>query len=319
MWKTIVRRILVLIPQLLVLSVLLFVLAANMPGDALTGLVDSEMDPLQIEKIREKHGLNDPMPVRYVRWIKNALKGDFGISMSYKLPVIEVIGDRIGNTLRLALLTLILSYLLAIPLGVISGRYSGSLADRTINTFTYFTMSVPTVVMGLVMMMIFVFILGWAPLGGSRAPGTAPGWETWKSMLYHMWLPAVSLAILSIVSSVSYLRTEIVDNKASDFATTAKSKGVPTSVIFNKHILRNSLIPMVSMIGGSISHLLGGSVLTERLFQYPGMGMLFVEAIERRDFSLVNAIVMIFAIMIVVGNLLADILLTIVDPRIRVR
>lgn len=320
MWKTIARRITIMIPQVFVLSMMLFLMAKAMPGDALTGLVDPSLDADALNAMREKLGLNNPWYVQYWDWITNAFQGDLGNSFKYKMPVTELIGQRLSNTLWLAVVTLILTYLIAIPMGIISGRYNDSWADRLISGYTYVGYAMPLFIFGLLMLWIFGFYFGWFPSGGSVAPGLTPGtFEYIVSKIYHLLLPALSMALIGVVSTVQYLRNEIIDTKQREFILTARAKGASESRVYNRHIFRNSLLPIAAFLGFEITGLIGGTVFIESIFAYPGMGQLFIQSIVGRDFSVVIAVALLFGIASIIGALLSDIILNIVDPRIRIK
>ncbi|KGA96527.1 peptide ABC transporter permease [Alkalihalobacillus alcalophilus ATCC 27647 = CGMCC 1.3604] len=320
MWTFTIRRILIMIPQLFVLSVVIFFLAKMMPGDALTGLIDPNIGPEAIERQRERLGLNNPWYVQYFDWITKALQGDLGQSFRFKLPVTELIEQRMWNSVWLSVVTLIFTYLIAIPLGVISGRYNDTIADRTITTYTYIGFAAPLFIFALVMLFIFGFKLQWFPTGGSVAPGLTPGtFDYFLSKLYHLMLPALSMALITTVSTVQYLRSEIIDIKHKEFILTARSKGASESRVYNRHIFRNSLLPIAAFFGYEITFLIGGSVFIENIFSYPGMGELFISSITQRDTSVVAALVLLFGIASILGALISDIILSIIDPRIRIK
>jgi len=320
MWKFTVRRIGIMIPQLLLLSLLVFILAKMMPGDALSGLIDPSITADAMEVMREKLGLNNPWHIQYMDWIKGVMVGDFGQSFRFKMPVTELIAQRMVNTFWLSLLTLVLTYLIAIPLGITSGRFNDTWADRLITGYTYVGFAAPLFIFALVMLWIFGFNLGWFPTGGSVAPGLTPGTlEYVLSKIRHMMLPALSMALIATVSTVQYLRSEIIDTKQKEFVVTARAKGASESRVYNNHILRNSLLPIAAFFGYEITGLIGGTVFVESIFSYPGMGLLFLESITLRDFSVATAVVIIFGVAAVLGALLSDIILSIVDPRIRIK
>lgn len=321
MWKTVVRRLLILIPQLIILSLFIFFIAQYMPGDALTGRIDPKTSPQRLEELRQMWGFYDPWYVKYFRWIGNALKGDLGISFAYKVPVSTIIMEKAGNTFWLGLLTVFLTYLIAIPLGILSGRYHDKPADRAITLYSYIALAMPTVIAGLFAIFIFSFNLGWFPFGGTvtAAAFKQGGLQYILSRLHHMILPAVTGAFVSTTAIIQFLRSEIVDYELSDFVTTARSKGVPQRVIYSKHIFRNAMIPVSSFMGYSIVGVLTGAILLERVFGYPGMGLLFIDSVLRRDFSVANALIILFAILIVVGTLLSDIIMHLVDPRLKIK
>ena len=320
MWKFSVRRMFVVIPQIILLSVIIFILAKMMPGDALSGLIDPNIDPATIEAKREALGLNNPWYVQYFDWIKNAVQGDLGQSFQFKMPVSEIIGQRLVNTVWLALLTLIITYLIAIPLGITSGRFNDTWGDRLITGYTYVGFGMPLFIFALVMLWIFGFKLGWFPSGGSVKPGLDPGsFEYIVSKFKHMLLPALSAALIATVGTVQYLRSEIIDIKQKDFIQTARAKGASESRVYNRHILRNSLLPIAAFFGYEITGLIGGSIFIENIFSYPGIGQLFLGSIQIRDYSVVTSCVLLFGIAAIVGSLLSDIILSIVDPRIRIK
>lgn len=319
MWKTIVRRLLLLIPQLLILSVLIFILAYFMPGDALSGKIDERTSAARIEELRQMHGFYDKPHVKYFRWIGNALKGDLGDSLNYKIPVLQLIGQRAGNTFWLGLCTTIMMYMIAIPFGILSGRFHDKPLDRGITLYTYISFALPTVIFALLNLFFFCFKLKIFPFGNSVGVGLTPGTLSYFfSKLHHMILPAITGALLSTVGTIQYLRSEIMDYENSDFVVTAKSKGVPRRVIYSRHITRNAVIPVASSVGYSIAGLLTGSIFIETVFSYPGMGQLFIQSINSRDFAVVNTLIILYAILIVLGTLLSDVVLMMVDPRIRI-
>lgn len=320
MWKFIVRRILITFPQLIVLSVLLFLMAQAMPGDALTGVLDPNVTAETKEKLREQLGLNDPWHIKYGEWVSGVVKGDLGQSFRFKMPVSELLEQRIINSFWLAFAALIFTYIIAVPLGILSGRYNDSPLDSGITGYTYIGFATPLFIFALVMLWVFGYKLQWFPTNGSVAPGLEPGSMDYIiSKANHIILPALSMALIQTVSTVQYLRSEIVDTKQKDFVITARAKGASESRVYNRHILRNSLLPIAAFFGYEISMLITGSIFIEIIFAYPGMGQLFLESIMLRDYSVVNSIVLLFGVAAILGALLSDIILSIVDPRIRIK
>lgn len=317
MWKTILRRFLLMIPQLLILSIFIFILANFMPGDPFSGLISPTTPANRIEELREKAGLNDPLQVQYVRWMKNALKGDFGKSYSMKMPVSRVIGQRAANTFWLSLLTFVLMYAIAIPLGIAAGRRAGSRLDQGINLYNFITLSIPGFVMYLVTLVIFGYKLKWFPTGGTVALGVT-GFNYFISRIYHMILPALSYAFITTAGTIQYLRNEIIDAKTQDYVRTARAKGVPTKKVYTHHIFRNSLLPIAAFLGFQITGLLGGSIMIETVFGYPGMGKLFIESMLSNDYSVVTTLVLLYGLLTLTGSLLSDIIMMIIDPRVRI-
>jgi len=320
MWKTILRRVLLMLPQIFILSVLAFLIAKMMPGDPFTGLITPETDPNTIEALRVKAGFYDPLPVQYWNWISKAFRGDFGQSYTYKYEVTKLIGERIGNTVWLSLLTLILTYLIALPLGMIAGRFQNSWADKAIVVYTFITYSIPVFVFALVLLWLFGYTLGWFPTRGSVDSDVVTGTlGYYVNKFHHMILPAFTMAILSTTGTIQYLRTGVIDAKSQDYVRTARAKGVPENVVFNRHIFRNSILPIAAFLGYEFTGLIGGSVFIENIFSYPGMGNLFVTSITGRDYSVILALLLLFGTATLLGTLLSDIIMSIVDPRVRVQ
>lgn len=318
MWKTILRRLLLMIPQVIILSILIFLIAQAMPGDPFTGLINPNQDPAVIERMREAAGLNDPWYQQYFRWIGNALQGDFGQSFIYKLPVSTLLSGRIMNTLWLSLLTVILTYLIAVPLGVMAGRYQNSLLDKVVVIYNFFSFAVPLFIFALLSLFIFGYRLAWFPTGGSVAPGVTGMAEFW-SRLSHLLLPAITSALLGTAVTIQYLRSEVIDAKSLDFVRTARSKGVPTNKVFSRHIFRNASLPIASQMGYEITSLIAGSVVIEQIFAYPGVGKLFIDSIVQRDYAVITSLTLILGLATLIGTLLSDIIMSIVDPRIRIQ
>ena len=320
MWKTILRRVLLMLPQIFILSVLAFLIAKMMPGDPFTGLITPETDPNTIEALRVKAGFYDPLPVQYWNWISKAFRGDFGQSYTYKYEVTKLIGERIGNTVWLSLLTLILTYLIALPLGMIAGRFQNSWADKVIVVYTFITYSIPVFVFALVLLWLVGYTLGWFPTRGSVDSDVVAGTLAYYvNKFHHMILPAFTMAILSTTGTIQYLRTGVIDAKSQDYVRTARAKGVPENVVFNRHIFRNSILPIAAFLGYEFTGLIGGSVFIENIFSYPGMGNLFVTSITGRDYSVILALLLLFGTATLLGTLLSDIIMSIVDPRVRVQ
>lgn len=318
MIKTIIRRILIMIPELVILSILVFMLAKLMPGDPFTGLLTPQTSAEQIHQLKVQAGLYDPWYVQYWHWIVRMFHGDLGMSYQFKSPVASLIAERATNTLWLSLLTVILSYAIAIPLGVIAGRYENSQKDKLIQFYSFVVYAIPAFVFYLLGVYIFGYKLHWFPTSGSVSVNAESGLSYLFSRIDHMILPAVLMALLSTTSIIQYLRSEIIDNTDQDFVKTARAKGVSEKLVFWKHILRNSLLPIAAFFGYSITGLLGGSIFVETIFGYPGMGLLFMDSIGSRDYSVITALVMLYGALNLLGTLLSDIVLSIVDPRVRI-
>ncbi|WP_432362522.1 oligopeptide ABC transporter permease [Sporosarcina sp. UB5] len=321
MLKFILRRTLLMIPQLILLSLIIFMLAKAMPGDAVTGAFMGNPDatPEQIEKIRDKYGLNDPWYQQYGRWVGKAVQGDFGMSYMHQQPVTNLLAGRVENTVLLGLFTMIVIYLISIPLGIIAGRWTDTWADKLIVTYNYFAFATPTFVFALLLLFVFAFVLGWFPTGNSVDIRIEVGtWDYFVSKAKHLFLPVMSGALIGTVGTIQYLRNDIIDQKIKDYVKTARAKGVPERKVYTRHILRNSLLPIAAFLGYEITLLISGSVFIETIYSYPGLGYLFIQSMSLRDFTVVTALVMITGAAVIVGTLLSDIILSIVDPRIRI-
>jgi len=306
---------------MIILSVALFILAELMPGDAVRGLLGPDATPEELQAMTEAMMLDRPWQERYWYWVSNVVRLDFGRSIAHNRPVIELIGERVVNTIRLSFLSLVLSLAIAIPLGIIAARYERRWPDRAILWYCFAGAAMPSVALGILAIWIFSLQLGWFPWGGSLDV-LIPATDTFRifiSRIHHLLLPAMVMAVLGNMGMIFNLRAQIVDNSSSAYVTTARSKGVPTNVIYRKHIMRNSLLPFAQGLPLMFISLIGGSIFIEMIFSYPGMGELFMSSINRRDFTVVNALVIINGFLFVIGILLGDIVLTLVDPRIKVK
>jgi len=319
MWKTVLRRVIIMVPQIIILSMLVFIIAKLMPGDPFTGLMGPETDPNRIEELREAAGLNDPWYQQYARWVSNAVHGDLGKSYTYQRSVTSLIGERALNTFYLSLVAMVLTYLIAIPLGLLAGRYQDSRLDRGIVFYNFLSMAIPSFVFGLILIYVFGYKLGWVPTSGSVDVLIEKGtFSYYWDKLYHIITPAITMAVLGTYTIIQYLRSEIIDSKNQDYVKTARSKGLPMNKVYTRHIFRNSLIPIAAGLGFTITGLLGGTIFIETIFSYPGMGELFMSSIASRDYSVITALIVLYGFLGLLGSMLSDIILSIVDPRIRI-
>lgn len=319
MWKTVLRRVIIMVPQIIILSMLVFIIAKLMPGDPFTGLMGPETDPNRIEELREAAGLNDPWYQQYARWVSNAVHGDLGKSYTYQRSVTSLIGERALNTFYLSLVAMVLTYLIAIPLGLLAGRYQDSRLDRGIVFYNFLSMAIPSFVFGLILIYVFGYKLGWVPTSGSVDVLIEKGtFSYYWDKLYHIVTPAITMAVLGTYTIIQYLRSEIIDSKNQDYVKTARSKGLPMNKVYTRHIFRNSLIPIAAGLGFTITGLLGGTIFIETIFSYPGMGELFMSSIASRDYSVITALIVLYGFLGLLGSMLSDIILSIVDPRIRI-
>ncbi|GGB37861.1 peptide ABC transporter permease [Lentibacillus populi] len=313
------RRIAIMIPIIFLVSIVVFFLAHQMPGDALTGKIDPlNANPEYIAEMRDKLGLNDPIYEQYLRWISGFLQGDFGQSFVHKMPVSELILSRLPNTILLAVIAMFITYIVAFLMGKYAGRRPNTTGDYGVQIINYLALAMPSFVAALLLIYFVSFQLGWLPATGSIASGVDPGsWGYIVSKMEHAVLPSLCLGLLPIASYTQFLRNDMIESAQKDYVRTARAKGTPERKIYNKHILRNSVIPIVTLLGFDLAGIIGGSVIIETIFTYPGVGQLFVDSINNRDYTVVMAITMLLTVMTLIGNLIADILYALVDPRIR--
>lgn len=319
MITVILRRLLSLIPLLLGITMLVFILMSLAPGDFLTPVKAQRDVPIElIEAIESEFGLDRPWYVQYFKWLGNVLRGNLGYSWAYKLPVAELIGQRVVATFLLSLCALIFAWSVAIPLGVLSAIYKDSLFDKTASTLAYAALSIPEFFLAL----LFVFIAaqtGWFPLGGA----TSIEYDYLDPIakiidrIHHLILPTLALGIGSIASIMRIMRASFLDAIQSGYVTTGRAKGLREFTVMFKHALRNAINPLISSFGFAFAGLLSGALMVEIVLQYPGLGQLMFQSILREDQFVVLASVMLGCSMLVAGNLLADILLAWSDPRIR--
>ncbi|MGJ8654340.1 MAG: ABC transporter permease [Opitutaceae bacterium] len=315
----ILRRLLTLIPLLLGITMLVFILMSLAPGDFLTPVKAQRDVPEElIQAIQVEFGLDQPWYVQYYKWLGNVLQGNLGHSWTYKLPVIDLIGQRIWATFLLSVSAFIFSWCIAIPLGVLAAVYKDSIFDRISAGLAYAALSIPEFFLAL-LLVFFAAQTGLFPMGGATSIDydyMSFGGKVWDRA-YHLILPTVALGIGSIASIMRIMRANFLDTIRAGFVTTARAKGVKERVVMFKHVLRNAINPLISAFGFAFSGLLSGALMIEIVLQYPGLGQLMYQSILREDQFVVLASVMLGCTMLVLGNLLADILLAWSDPRIR--
>ena len=315
----IIRRLLTLIPLLFGITMLVFILMSLAPGDFLTPVRAQRDVPAElIAAIEVEFGLDQPWYVQYVKWLCNVFEGNLGHSWAYKLPVSDLIGQRIFATFLLSLCAFVFSWAIAIPLGVLAAIYKDSIFDRISAGLAYAALSIPEFFLAL-LLVFFAAQTGWFPMGG--ATSIEYEYMSWfEQMLdraHHLILPTVALGIGSIASIMRIMRANFLDTIRAGFVTTARAKGQREFIVMFKHALRNAINPLVSAFGFAFSGLLSGALMVEIVLQYPGLGQLMYQSILREDQFVVLAAVMMGCTMLVLGNLLADILLAWSDPRIR--
>ncbi|PLR78658.1 peptide permease [Bacillus sp. V3-13] len=314
MFQYIIRRILIAIPVLLGVTIFNFFIINLAPGNPVDMYVNPDVSAEDIEIKKEALGLNDPIYIQYFRWLGNLAKGDFGFSYSTYEPVVNMISERMVPTLILMGTSLIIAYLIAIPIGIISATKQYSWTDYFTTTFSFLGVSIPHFFMGLGAIYIFAIILQVLPTGGMYTLGNDGGFA---DMFLHLIMPAFVLGTGIAGSVVRYVRSSMLEVLGQDYLRTAKAKGLGEFIITNKHALRNALIPIITVIGMDIPLLIGGAVVTEQIFQWPGLGQLTIQSIGSRDYSVLMAINLLAAVAVLFSNLLTDILYSVADPRIK--
>jgi len=271
-----------------------------------------------LEAMRKELGLDQHPLVRYFKWLSGAVRGNFGYSFYYRRPVSKLIWERVAATLTLSLTSLTGSWILGVALGTFAALKKYSLADKILTVFAFSFIAVPSFFLGLLLLYLAART-GWFPIGGmiSIDHNTMTVWQRFKDLLWHMTLPATALTLGSMAGLMRYMRGSLLDVLNEDYVTFARAKGMPERIVVFKHAMRNAINPMITFLGFSISGILGGSLFIENIFAWPGMGRLIYQALIQKDLYLVITSGLISAVLLVVGNLVADILLALVDPRVR--
>ncbi len=307
------RRLLILPLLLLGITLIVFMLIQFAPGDPIVarfGLKFDELEPSQIESMREELGLNDPVMVQYGNYLWRLVQGDLGKSITTKAPVIDEIAARFPATIELTLVSMFLVIILSIPLGVFAALKRGSLIDNTLMAGALFGVSIPSFWFGIMSILVFGLWLDWLPITG-RGDGPIFG------RLENLVLPAVTLGIAIMGINSRMVRSAMLEVLDLDYVRTAHAKGLHPRTVIIRHAIRNALIPVVTVLGLQFAGLLGGAVIIEIIFSWPGIGRLAVNAIWRRDYPVIMGTVLIFSFTFILANLFIDILYTVLDPRIR--
>ncbi len=318
MRQFLIRRILQSLPIIAGVLVLTFFFANLMPGDPLAMYVNPEFSPELRAQMAVRFGLNDPLPTRFFKWSKNFLCGDFGISYTHNRPVRDIILEAIPHTLLLSSISLVVAVVTGVFLGTISAlkRYSG--LDYVITILSLFIYAMPTFWLAIMLVTVFSLKLGWLPpsnvmsIDAENLNLLAYLWDRLK----HLIMPVIIMGVGTAAAKARYMRSSLLEVVRQDYIRTARAKGLPEYLVIGKHALRNALIPIITLIGISVPALLEGSLVVEVIFAWPGMGQLVVNSIFNRDYPLVMAVTFISAVMVILGNLLADLAYSWVDPRI---
>lgn len=314
MLKYLIKRLLQAVPLLLLITILCFVLIDLAPYDAIDAKVTDKMTPEMIEQMREEAGLNDPLPIQYLRWLKNLLKGDLGQSLINRTNIATDLKEKIPNTIKLVLPSYITAFLLAIGLGLIAGRYKNTWVDRLINSLASIGLAVPTFFVALLFIYYFGLKLDMFPVMGMYSLGE----DSFEDFLHHLVMPYTVLVIGFLPDLVRYVRSSTVTQFDEDYVTVQKAFGSSAGTILLRHVSKNVLLPMITKLGMALPMLVTGAVITETVFAWPGIGVYFTNAIRSLDYPVVMAVLVLSGTLVILGNLISDILCAIIDPRIRV-
>lgn len=307
------RRLMMSALLLLGVSVIGFAILRLAPGGPLSLLAATgDMSQGDIDRLAAQMGLNASLPVQYFRWLGDMLVGDWGRSYRDQLPVLVVIGSRVGATLVLMLTSTTIAVTIGVWIGVISGINRGSKFDTTSSVILVVLVSIPTFWLGLISIYAFALKLGWLPAGGREFPGG----NSVFGFVLHLIMPALVLAMVQVAIWSRYMRASVIDAISQDYVRTARAKGISEGRILWRHVLPNSLLPMISIAGMHLPAQLGGALVTETVFSWPGMGRLFMDSLNYRDYPVVLGVLMITAILTLLGSLLADVCYVVVDPRV---
>jgi peptide/nickel transport system permease protein len=312
MFSYILRRILSTLPVMAIVALFVFSLLYIAPGDPAAVIAGDQASPADVERIRQSLGLDRPFLVQFGSWVWHILHFDLGTSIFTNLPVSSLIAQRIEPTLSLMAVTLVLTILIAVPLGVLAAWKAGSWMDRCIMAFAVFAFSLPVFVVGYVLAYVFALEFEWLPVQGYTP--LAQGLWPW---LQNLILPAIALGSVYIALIARITRASMLEVLQQDYIRTARAKGLDQRSILFVHALKNAAVPIVTVIGIGVALLIGGAVVTESVFAIPGLGRLTIDAILRRDYPVIQGIVLLFSFLYVLVNLLVDVTYTLVDPRIR--
>ena len=319
MGRYLVRRLLIAIPSLVGISVVLFTVLALAPGDPFEELATNPNVPSEVRaNLRKQFGLDDPIQVRYVRWFGSMMKGDWGFSFASRVDVDRLILQRLPVTIVILGSSLLLALLVALPVGVYAATRPYSVFDQIANTFAFIGFSLPTFFTGILFILIFSITLDWLPFV-YRADISATGWRWFWEHFKQSIMPIAVLGLFQGASWTRYVRSAVLDVIRLDYVTTARSKGLAEPVVIVKHVVRNALIPVVTLVALQMPLVFGGAIVTEQIFRVPGIGSLLISAILANDTPVIMAVTFVFSCLVILCNLIADLLYGWLDPRIAYR
>lgn len=310
--KYILKRILSLVPVLILVSIGIFLLIHLTPGDPARAMLGDRATEAEVMQLRERMGLNDPLVVQYVRWVGNLFRGDLGDSVFINEPMSQILAEHLVPTISLTLYAMVIAVIIAVPLGIVAAKRKGTLADAGASLFSLGGISVPSFLVGLFLVMIVAVKLKWLPVAGYK-PIKGNGL---KLHLRYLTLPAIALGFQQAALITRMTKSSMLEVLGSDYIRMARAKGVKERMITAKHALRNALIPIITVVGHSFISLLSGAAVVENVFNIPGIGQLIVNSVSRRDYEVIQAVVLVIVLMNVLVNLAVDILYGLANPRI---
>ena len=319
MGRYVLRQLLIAIPSLIGISIVLFTVLALAPGDPFEELATNPNVPAEVRaNLRAKFGLDDPVPVRYVRWAGAMVQGDWGFSFASRIDVDKLIQQRIPVTLFVIGSSQLLALLIALPVGVCAGTRPYSIFDQVASTLAFIGFSLPTFFTGILLILVFSVTLDWLPIV-YRADISAEGWRWYWEHFKQALMPVAVLGLFQAASWTRYVRSAVLDVIRLEYVTTARSKGLSERVVVIKHVVRNALIPVVTLVFLQMPAIFGGAIVTEQIFRVPGIGSLLISAIQANDTPVIMAVTFVLSCLVILCNLLADILYGWLDPRISYR
>lgn len=320
----IVRRLLWMVPILLGVSVLTFAMLKNVPGDPVSQMMatgrsgGARVTQADRERLARQYGLDKPVYVQYVDWLREITRGNLGTSFESNRPVLELILERLPNTMKLAGISLVLTLLIALPLGIVSAVKQNTATDYGLTFLSFVGISIPSFWLALMILYFFGVELHWFPTRGMRSIMVEPGfWNELKDSVQHYIMPVFAVTLIGLSGYVRFQRAAMLEVIGQDYIRTARAKGVPERTVILKHAWRNALLPVITLLGYVLVVLVEGSIVVETIFTWPGMGLLAVDALSNKDYPLVMGVVLLSSVMILLGTLLSDILYAVVDPRVR--
>lgn len=307
-----IRRLLLLLPTLFLASLMIFAIIALAPGDPARMMLGTNATPEEVAVERERLGLDKPIPVRYAIWLTDVAKLNLGVSQSNRRPVTSLIGDALPNTLRLALISLAVAMAVGFPLGMLAATNANRRIDAIVTGFNSLGLAMPSFWFGLLLILFFSVQLKWLPASGIGEPN-----RPLYDRLHYLIMPVLTIAVSNMSVFSRYVRSAMIDVLSADYVRTARAKGLAESVVIARHALRNAMIPVITIVGIQFGRLLGGAVVTESVFAYPGIGRLVINSIANRDYPVVQATLMLVVLIFLVTNIIIDASYAYLDPRVK--